>query len=492
MSSINEINDDSMLYASFNQDNSFFSIGTERGFRIYQTYPLAEPYERVMNGGIGVVEMLYKSNFLALMGGGKVPKYGKNKLVIWDDHENKVISELKFSTTIINVKLKKDFLFVVCQKRIYVFDFNTYETIDTIDTSDNKNELIAINSIPDYTVLAYPSQKGENKISIKNYNNNRKTFNFKPQDDSVSKMSINNIGTLIATSNEAGTFIRIHSCNDGTFLQEFKRGIEKAKINYICFDNDSKLMAVSSSRGTIHIFSMGSTIKKLKEHEKKKELIKAKQKEKKKEDEKENGQKKIEKNEKEAQKEKVEQKEKEDEKLKEEGKNEEEKEEKVKEKNENIEKKYLKEENNNIIINKDEDKDNIILNDDKEINKKEEKTEEEIKNEINENIINENNNIENKENNKGESIKNDEELPENAKTFLGGIFGSQTEKSFAQVRIKKSESICAFAKNNILVIISSDNKYYQATIDIKKGGNCKVISESLIKKPIKSSQFEII
>ena len=269
MNSKNEIENDSMLYVSFNQDNSFFSVGTERGFRIYQTYPFTEHYERIMNGGIGVVEMLYKSNFLALMGGGRVPKYGKNKLIIWDDHENKVISELKFTTTIINIKLKKDLLFVVCHKRIYVFDFNTYESIDTIDTGDNKNEIIAINGAPDYTLIAYPSQKGPNKISIKDYSN-RNIVTFTPQDDSVSKMSINNTGTLIVTANDAGTIIRIHSCKDGVFLQEFKRGHEKAKINYICFDNDSKLMAVSSSRGTIHIFSMGSTIKKLKEHEKKK------------------------------------------------------------------------------------------------------------------------------------------------------------------------------------------------------------------------------
>ena len=63
MNSINEIDeDDSMLYASFNQDNSFFSVGTERGFRIYQTFPFRDHYERIMREGIGVVEMLYKSN----------------------------------------------------------------------------------------------------------------------------------------------------------------------------------------------------------------------------------------------------------------------------------------------------------------------------------------------------------------------------------------------------------------------------------------------
>ena len=409
MNSDNEIKDDSMLYVSFNQDNSFFSVGTERGYKIYQTFPFTEPYERIMNGGIGVVEMLYNSNFLALMGGGRVPKYSKNKLVIWDDNEDKIITELKFTTSIINIKIKKDFLFVVCQKRIYVFDFNTFEMIDTIETGDNKKELVAINSSPGNTILAYPSSKGINKITIKNYEE-KILFTYTAQEDSVSKMNINCSGTLIATSNENGTTIKIHSCKDGVFLQEFRRGHEKAKINYICFDNDSKLMAVSSSRGTIHIFSMGSTIKKLKEHE---NLKKEREKEKKEKDANKN--------------------------------NEENKE--INDKNlGNIE----KEENNN----SEENKENNI----------------EKENYINKDEKDNSNNIE-------------EELPENTKSFLGGIFGSQIEKSFAKVRIKSQESICAFAKNNILVIISSDNKYYQAEIDIKKGGDCKIIQENdLIKK----------
>ena len=445
MNSINEIKDDSMLYASFNQDNSFFSVGTERGFRIYQTYPFTNHYERLMNGGIGVVEMLYKSNFLALMGGGRVPKYSKNKLIIWDDHENKVISELKFTTSIMNVKLKKDLLIVVCQKRIYVFDFNTYEIKDTIDTGDNKKELIAVNGSPEFTILAFPSLKGVNKISIKNYEK-RDIMTFSPQDDSVSKIAMNNNGTLIVTANENGTIIRIHSCIDGALLQEFKRGHEKAKINYICFDNDSKLMAVSSSRGTIHIFSMGSTIKKLKEHEKEKKNSEKKEKEK-------------------------------NENIKEE-KNKEEKiiEEQINKDLNKEEKKDKKEEkiseNKEIEKNNEENKE---IN--REINKEKEKGDEKKDNNDKTKI---NNN--NEEKNDDEDIKKEEELPENNKTFFGGLFGSQTEKSFARVRIKSQDSICAFVNNNLLVIISSDNKYYQAEIDIKKGGDCKIIFEDMLIK----------
>jgi WD40 repeat protein len=410
MNSINEDEDNSMLYVSFNQDNSFFSVGTERGFRIYQTYPFTDPYEKIMNGGIGVVEMLYKTNFLALMGGGKNPKFNKKNLIIWDDNENKIISELKFTTSIINIKLKKDLLFVVCQKRIYAFDFNTYEAIDTIDTGDNIKELIAINNSPELTILAYPSTKGVNKITIKNYKT-KIFFSFTAQDDSISKMSINNDGTLISTANNNGTIIRIHSCIDGAFLQEFKRGHEKAKINYICFDNDTKLMAVSSNRGTIHIFSMGSTIKKLKEHEKEKSKKKEKEKE-------INKTKENELNEEEQKKENI--------------------------KNEENKNNFEHNNNNNNEINiKNNNEDNNEINNDND---------------------------------------NDEELPENTKTFFGEIFGSQIEKSFAKVRIKSQDSICAFVKNNKLAIISSDNKYYLAEIDIKKGGDCKIIFEDYLIK----------
>ena len=41
-----EIENEQMLYISFNQDYSAFSVGTERGFRIYNTYPYKDYYER--------------------------------------------------------------------------------------------------------------------------------------------------------------------------------------------------------------------------------------------------------------------------------------------------------------------------------------------------------------------------------------------------------------------------------------------------------------
>jgi len=265
----NKENADSMLYVNFNQDGSCFAVGTQSGFRILNSNPFKNNFCRDMNGGIGLIEMLNRSNIVALIGGGKSPRYSANKLVLWDDHKQKEISEMRFMSSVKNVKMKKDRIFAVTEDKIYVFNFNTLELFDSLETKNNKKGIISISIIGN--IIAYPHTE-MGKVKIKDYDKQNE-ISITAHKGPINFLQLNREGTILATASDKGTLIRLFNTATGDNIQELRRGTENAEIYSIAFDETNRFLAVSSDRKTIHIFIINKEENKIEQEEDEENMI---------------------------------------------------------------------------------------------------------------------------------------------------------------------------------------------------------------------------
>ena len=112
-----------------------------------------------LEGGIGIAEMLFRSNILALVGGGTHPKFPDNKVFIWDDHQNKPIGELTFKSTVLAVRLRKDKLLIAIESKLYLYNLADLKLLNSWDLAIQNTKGLCVLSPTGDSILAYPDGK---------------------------------------------------------------------------------------------------------------------------------------------------------------------------------------------------------------------------------------------------------------------------------------------------------------------------------------------
>lgn len=320
-----------ILSVNFNQDQGCFAVGHENGFLVYNTNPIDLRVKRNFsnsnrhhlhspssssaatssssvssNGqgsGIGHVTMLHRTNYLALVGGGKNPKFANNKVIIWDDLKRKNSLNLEFMSPVLNVFLSRIRIIVVLKNQVLVYGFlappkkfATYETIDNeyglADLSVNSSHLSSSSSsIPNtsssstslsnaflsksntslnskepihkdhtkYQTLAFPG-RSIGQIQLVDVSPAGQEKNLvsiiKAHKSKIRCLALNRSGTLIASASETGTIIRIHSTYNTALLYEFRRGLDRAVITSMKFSHNDTKLAVLSDKNTLHVYNV--------------------------------------------------------------------------------------------------------------------------------------------------------------------------------------------------------------------------------------------
>ena len=207
--------------------------------------------------------MLNKSNILALVGGGKLPKYSPNKIIIWDDHQGKIMRQIRFNSNVIKVKIRPDIIIGMAEDKIHIFNIDTLETIDILETLNNPHHLLSISyNIINELNMAFPHSKIRGKIQLEKYtflkdSHKKEESKIIPAHESnIAYITMNNYGTILATASDKGTIFRLFNVSTGELITELRRGKKNAKINCLAFNANTDLIGCTSDKGTVHIFDV--------------------------------------------------------------------------------------------------------------------------------------------------------------------------------------------------------------------------------------------
>ncbi|KAI5481845.1 WD repeat domain phosphoinositide-interacting protein [Pseudohyphozyma bogoriensis] len=265
-----------LLSVNFNQDSSCISTGTRKGYTITNCDPFGKVYGK-SDGATSIVEMLFCTSLVALVGAGERPSSSTRRLQIVNTKRQSTICELTFPTTILAVKLNRRRLVVVLEERIYVYDISNMKLLHEIETSPNPNAICALSPSSDNSYLVYPSPlpspatpfastppaappsagtQSSGDVLLFDAVSLSVTNIIQAHKAPVANVSLNPAGTLLATASDKGTVIRVFSVPNGDKIHEFRRGSYPAKIYSIAFNAVSSLLCVSSDTETVHIFKL--------------------------------------------------------------------------------------------------------------------------------------------------------------------------------------------------------------------------------------------
>uniref|UniRef100_A0A1I7ZIY5 WD_REPEATS_REGION domain-containing protein n=1 Tax=Steinernema glaseri TaxID=37863 RepID=A0A1I7ZIY5_9BILA len=241
-----------------------FAIASDRGVRRFNVKGL----EQVMHldfatvGSIKRVAIFDHSSLIAMQSGGTRPKFSQSSVVVWDDHQDRrgyfVDAVVKGDVT--NFAMTKNKLVVFDANHLTVFDFDSCQKLCCVEISYNTDGVMALCTDPKSELLAYPGfQNGT--VQLVNVGNITSTTSISPtaiqaHKSQVTQIALNMQGTMLATGSVKGTLIRVFDTARRNELFSFRRGFDTCSLYSLRFSPCLSFLAVSSDKGTIHVFEL--------------------------------------------------------------------------------------------------------------------------------------------------------------------------------------------------------------------------------------------
>lgn len=276
-------------FVGFNQDYTCLAVGTSNGFAIFSCRPFLCLCKEDL-GNVGLVEMLYNSSLVALVGcdedeenltrespppvislnpsiaikakSDTMPNASLRKLCtrsvhMWNSCDRKTLKHLDFYSNVSMVKMNFKRLVVLLSSEIRLYDLKTLTFLHLIhrdvERSIGASPICALSSNTARCYLALPCTKTQGMVALIDTISLRCTGSVLAHQNLIQVMNFNQSATLLATASAKGTVIRVWSIPTLERVWCFRRGLSDPTMYSISFSPNSDIITCTGNR-TVQIF----------------------------------------------------------------------------------------------------------------------------------------------------------------------------------------------------------------------------------------------
>lgn len=198
-------------------------------------------------------------------------------VVFWDAVLGVEITRFDFHEPVLGVRLNCRWMLVVLLERVVVFEYQEvealkYPTPPPASTDDDAakdqawrapnlvKSVIATSTNPHAVavlrgdLLALPAQS-TGQVQLVSLKGGSKRV-LRAHNSSLHCMALSDDATILATTSEQGTLIRVFDTKTLDQLSEFRRGMDHALIFGLAFSPRNRWLASTSDKGTLHVFDL--------------------------------------------------------------------------------------------------------------------------------------------------------------------------------------------------------------------------------------------
>ena len=252
---------DEILYFSINQDESCIAVGTKNGFKIFATNPFQLFYES-RTGPINIIEMLYTTNLIFLVGLNDFGEFSPRKVTIWSTSTNSVLcSSWQYLDKINLVKINKKRMIVCVGDKMNIYSSKDMKILHTYHIGHIFLGKLALSpSVEKNNYVCYSSNKDEGLVRVYDLILLHEKSTFLAHKSPILKMSVSNNGEFLCTCSCKGTTINVFGLPRGERLATYKRGINSAYIFWLGFNISCNKVVTTSDNGMINIFEFNKNV----------------------------------------------------------------------------------------------------------------------------------------------------------------------------------------------------------------------------------------